>query len=345
MEPIRLTQFSKGSGCGCKIAPRDLEIILHSAIENNTGKLLVGNNTGDDAAVLDLGNGTGLISTTDFFTPIVDDAYDFGRIAAANAISDIYAMGGKPILSLAILGWPVGKIPNEIAQKVLEGARAVCAEAGIPLAGGHSIDTSEPIFGLSVNGNIALPNLKTNAGAKAGDLIFITKPLGVGILATAEKRSILKPEHMGIATSYMTKLNTIGEKFGMLNYVSAMTDITGFGLLGHLLEMCKGAGLSAQVQYPKVPLIAEIREYAAQFVYADNTMRNWSAFQDKVEGISGESLLTLCDPQTNGGLMVAVDPAFEHEFTQLLAQIGYGDFAQPIGKFTVPAEKIIHVIQ
>ena len=343
MELIKLTQFSKGSGCGCKVAPRDLEVILHSATQSNKGNLLVGNNTRDDAAVLDIGNGLGLIATTDFFTPIVDDPFDFGRIAAANAISDVYAMGGKPLVALAILGWPIGKIPNEMAQKVLEGARAICAEAGIPLAGGHSIDSSEPIFGLSVNGSIVLSNLKTNSGAKAGDLIFITKPLGVGILATAEKRGVLKPEHQSIASGYMTKLNKIGEAFGNLNYVSAMTDITGFGLLGHLLEMCQGAKLSAHINYTDVPLIPEIKDYVAQFVYADNTMRNWSAFQERVEGISGESLLTLCDPQTNGGLMVAVDPGHEKEFIQVLEQNGYGNFARPVGQFTIPAEKTLSV--
>ena len=234
-EEIKLTQYSHGAGCGCKISPAVLDQILHSSIKHAADPaLLVGNNTRDDAAVLDLGNGTALISTTDFFMPIVDDAYDFGRIASANAISDVYAMGGKPVLAIAILGWPIDKLSPEVAQKVLEGSRSICAEAGITLAGGHSIDSPEPIFGLAVNGMVAIQHLKQNSTASAGCKLYLTKALGVGILTTAQKKGILKPEHAAIAPKSMSMLNKIGETLGRLDYVKAMTDVTGFGLLGHL---------------------------------------------------------------------------------------------------------------
>ncbi|MBI3258376.1 MAG: selenide, water dikinase SelD, partial [Ignavibacteriae bacterium] len=232
--PVRLTQYSHGAGCGCKISPQILDKILHSneTFPNNE-RLLVGNNSRDDAAVYDLGNGTALISTTDFFMPIVDDPYEFGRIASANAISDVYAMGGKPVMAIAILGWTIDKLPPEVAQRVIEGSRFVCAEAGIPLAGGHSIDSPEPIFGLAVNGLVNIKNLKQNNTAKEGNLLFLTKPLGVGILTTAEKRGILRESEYGLAAKQMMKLNTIGELLGGITGVTALTDVTGFGLLGH----------------------------------------------------------------------------------------------------------------
>jgi len=207
-EGIKLTQYSRGAGCGCKIAPKVLDEILKSSIalpDNN--KLLVGNHSKDDAAVYDLGNGMALISTTDFFMPIVDDAFDFGRIAAANSISDVYAMGGKPLMAIAILGWPVEKLPVELAQKLIEGGRAVCTEAGIPLAGGHSIDSQEPIFGLAVTGIVPIENLKQNNTAQEGDYLFLTKPLGVGILSTAQKRGLLKEEHLPMMIEQMSALN------------------------------------------------------------------------------------------------------------------------------------------
>ena len=234
---VRLTQFSHGAGCGCKISPKVLDKILKSnfTLPDNK-KLLVGNSSKDDAAVYDLENGQALISTTDFFTPIVDDAFDFGRIASANAIGDVYAMGGKPILAIAILGWPIDKLAPELAQKVIEGSRAICAEAGIPLAGGHSIDTAEPIFGLAVSGLVNIDHLKKNNTAKEGNLLFLTKPLGVGILTTAEKKGLLKEEHKQIAAEKMMQLNKVGEALGKLSGVTAMTDITGFGLLGHLVR-------------------------------------------------------------------------------------------------------------
>src|ERR1700712_1325861 len=234
---IKLTRYSHGAGCGCKISPAILDEILRSTQSFPVDpRLLVGNEKRDDAAVLDLGNGTALISTTDFFMPIVDDAYDFGRIASANAISDVYAMGGKPVLAIAILGWPIDKLPPEVAQKVLEGSRAICAEAGITLAGGHSIDCPEPVFGLAVNGMVNITDLKQNSTATAGCRLYLTKALGVGILSTAQKKGILEPEDAAIALKSMTTLNKAGERFGAMEGVKALTDVTGFGLLGHLSE-------------------------------------------------------------------------------------------------------------
>jgi selenide,water dikinase len=335
MEIIKLTQYSRGSGCGCKIAPDVLENILKSnslaAIDKN---LIVGNNTKDDAAVYDLGNGTALISAVDFFMPIVDDAFDFGRIAAANAISDVYAMGGKPLLATAILGWPVEKLPAELAQQVIEGAKSICSEAGITLAGGHSIDSLEPMFGLSVNGLVELNYLKKNSTAKAGDLIYITKKIGVGILATALKRGVISTEHESVFIQQLTQLNSIGELFGKLNYVSALTDITGFGLLGHLIEMMEGADLSAELNYENVTLIEGIQEYTLKMIVPDNVYRNWNSYQHKVKNIGAESFFTLCDPQTNGGLMVTISPNHKNEFEQLLKENNLSEFAVPIGVVT-----------
>ena len=255
-EEVCLTQFSHGAGCGCKIAPSVLEKILHSNLPtfqpSNFPKLLVGYDTKDDAAVYDMGNGKAIISTTDFFMPIVDDAFDFGRIASANSISDVYAMGGKPLFAIAILGWPVEKIPAEVAGKVLDGARTICAEASIPLAGGHSIDSPEPIFGLAVTGEVEIKNIKKNSTAEKGNKLFLTKPIGVGMITTAHKRGLALKKDFSEAIKTMTKLNSIGYEFGKLDYVKAMTDVTGFGLLGHLIEMCEGSNLSAEIEYEKI---------------------------------------------------------------------------------------------
>lgn len=322
-EEIRLTKFSHGAGCGCKIAPNVLEKILHSTTPkiHNT-KLLVGYNTKDDAAVYDIGNGRAIISTTDFFMPIVNDAFDFGRIASVNSISDVYAMGGKPLMAIAILGWPVEKIPSEIAQKVLDGARTICAEAGIPLAGGHSIDSPEPIFGLAVTGEVEIKNIKKNSTAETGNKLFLTKPLGVGMITTAHKRGLANEEDFSEAVRTMTQLNSIGYELGKLDYVKAMTDVTGFGLLGHLIEMCEGSNLSAEIEYSKVPLLKNIPDYASKMIYPDGTMRNWKSYESKVEGIGAESLFTLSDPQTSGGLLVAIDSSYESEFIAHTNKLG-----------------------
>ncbi len=335
MEKIRLTQFSKGAGCGCKIAPQVLETILKSEQKYFVSKkLIVGNESKDDAAVYDLENGQYLISTNDFFTPIVDDAFDFGRIASANALSDVYAMGGSPIMAIGILGWPIEKLNASIAQEVLNGARSICAEAGIPLAGGHSIDSPEPFFGLSVNGIVLPENLKKNNTAKENDLLYITKKIGVGIFSTAEKRGKLKLEDEGLAVKQMSQLNIIGKIFGEQAYISSMTDITGFGLLGHLIEMAEGSNLKAEINYNCIPLIPGIAHYISQMCIPDNTYRNWNSYEKKVEGITGDSLFTLCDPQTNGGLMVAIDPKNKKKFEELLTQNKLSEFIQPIGKMT-----------
>ncbi|WP_354361584.1 selenide, water dikinase SelD [Pedobacter sp. UYP30] len=323
MEKIKLTQYSHGAGCGCKISPAVLDTILHSQIKYEADKnLLVGNNTRDDAAVYDLGDGTALISTTDFFMPIVDDPFDFGRIASANAISDVYAMGGKPILAIAILGWPIGKLAPEVAQKVMDGARSICAEAGISLAGGHSIDCPEPVFGLAVNGIVAIKNLKQNSTAVAGCKLYLTKALGVGILTTAQKKGILKAEHANIAPNSMSKLNSIGEVIGKLDYVKAMTDVTGFGLLGHLSEMCEGSNLQAAIDFEKVPKLAVVDEYLEQKAIPGGTNRNWESYGHKIGAITDRQKHILADPQTSGGLLVAVLPEYAEEFENLLKEQG-----------------------
>lgn len=346
----KLTQFSRGAGCGCKIAPKVLDEILKTNIATPANsKLLVGNSSKDDAAVYDLGNGTALISTTDFFMPIVDDAFDFGRIASANAISDVYAMGGKPLLAVAILGWPVDKLPAELAQKVLDGSRKICEEAGIPLAGGHSIDSAEPIFGLAVTGLVDIKNLKKNNTAKPGDVLFLTKPLGVGVLSTAQKRSVIKEEHVAVMINQMTQLNKIGEALGTIEGVTAMTDVTGFGLLGHLIEMAEGAGCAAEINYSALPVADGVKEYLAQRIVPDATYRNWNSYSTKTGFEKGvnvmEAFNLLPDPQTNGGLLIAVDTAAVDIVKFLLKENGLGDFAEPIGKMTVISEKTVLVKQ
>lgn len=346
-ETIKLTQYSRGAGCGCKIAPQVLEEILHSQFSFPENKLLVGNSSNDDAAVYDLGNGSALISTTDFFMPIVDDAFDFGRVAAANAISDIYAMGGKPILAIALLGWPVEKLPASLAKKVIEGARNICAEAGIVLAGGHSIDSAEPFFGLAVNGIVPIKCLKKNNTAKKGDLLFLTKPIGVGILSTAQKRNVLRMEHLKILTKQLTTLNSIGEALGKVEGVSAITDVTGFGLAGHLIEMAEGSSLSAEINYSTLTIIEGAREYLAQRIVPDATYRNWNSYSKKIDFEKEvnvmEAFSVLPDPQTNGGLLVAVDPSSVNEITKIFIEYGLEKFSNPIGKLIAKNEKVIQV--
>lgn len=347
VQEIKLTQFSHGAGCGCKIAPQVLEKILHSNIQHPTsGNLLVGNSSKDDAAVYDLGNGTALISTTDFFTPIVDDAFAFGKIASANAISDVYAMGGKPILAVAVLGFPVDKLPIELAQQIIGGARNICAEANIPLAGGHSIDSPEPIFGLAVNGLVKIEHLKRNNTAKENDLLFLTKPLGVGILSTAQKKGVIEKEDAELMLQQLSALNKIGAELGCIHGVHAMTDVTGFGLLGHLIEMCEGSGLSATLQYSHIPVLDAAKKYLQQNIRPDATTRNWSSYGSKVSFETGVNVMkafnVLPDPQTNGGLLIAADNAFAKEIVELLLKHNIV-FTTPIGILTKQAEKIITI--
>lgn len=345
---IRLTEYSSGAGCGCKIAPAVLASILQTNQSNVFDpNLLVGNHSNDDAAVYDIGNGVATISTTDFFTPIVDDPFYFGKIAAANAISDVYAMGGKPILSIAILGWPVDKLPAFLAQQVLEGARASCAAAGISLAGGHSVDTAEPLFGLAVSGMVDIQHLKRNNTAQEGDLIFLTKPIGVGILSTAQKRGVLSADASDTMIQQMSQLNNIGQQLGLIPGVTAMTDVTGFGLLGHLIEMTTGANLSAELYYAKIPVIESCKEYLAQRMVPDATYRNWNGYSEKVQFEKGvnvmEAFNLLPDPQTNGGLLLTVSPSAAAAVIEILKQNGYGQFIEPIGKMLPLQPKTIEV--
>jgi len=345
VEDCKLTQYSHGAGCGCKIAPKILDEILSSslAIPDND-KLIVGNHSKDDAAVYDLDNGMALISTTDFFMPIVDDPYEFGRIASANAISDVYAMGGKPVLAIAILGWPINILPPAIAQKVIEGSRSICIEAGIALAGGHSIDSPEPIFGLAVNGLVPIENIKQNNLAKEGDILFLTKPLGVGILTTAEKKGLLKEVHKGLAAKQMMQLNKVGEAIGKIKEVTAMTDVTGFGLLGHLVEMAEGSGLSAVINFDKVNLITNgLINYIDQKCIPGGTQRNWDSYGDKIASVTDYQKTILADPQTSGGLLIAVNAESVDVVKHILQQNGLAEFTMPIGSMVAQQQKIVIV--
>jgi len=341
---IKLTQYSHGAGCGCKISPKILDKILHSnatASQPRYSSLLVGNDSRDDAAVMDLGTGEAIISTTDFFMPIVDDAFDFGRIASANAISDVYAMGGEPIMAIAILGWPIDKLPPEVAARVLEGSRAVCREAGIPLAGGHSIDSPEPIFGLAVTGKVRIDHLKQNNTGTAGCKLYLTKPLGVGILTTAQKKGILKPEHADLAPVQMAQLNRFGAVLGKLPYVKALTDVTGFGLLGHLTEMAEGSGLSAVIDFADVPRISVVDEYLAQKSFPGGTVRNWDSYGHKISDLTETQRYILADPQTSGGLLIAVEPHSTGEFERVAAENGL--VLQSFGELVEKQANVVHV--
>ena len=332
-ETIRLTQYSHGAGCGCKISPAILSTILASNEQApDFPGLLVGNHSRDDAAAWDLGNGEAMISTTDFFMPIVDDPFEFGRIAATNAISDVYAMGGRPVMAIAVLGWPVDKLPPEVAGRVVAGGKKACADAGIPLAGGHSIDSPEPIFGLAVNGLVKISNLKKNNTAREGDLLFLTKKLGIGLLSTASKKGILTNEHLALAIESMTTLNTTGTLLGALEGVTALTDVTGFGLLGHLTEMAEGSGLTAELDLKQVPLIDAAVGYLEKGCVPGGTNRNWKSYGSKISPVTERTRLLLADPQTSGGLLVAVRPEAAEAYKQIIRGAGLPEYAcNPIG--------------
>ena len=313
--PVRLTQYSHGAGCGCKISPEVLGAILKTDMDlSSDPNLLVGHESRDDAAVYDLGNGSGVISTTDFFMPIVDDPFDFGRIAVTNAISDVYAMGGRPLMAIAILGWPVGKLDPGVAQQVVEGGRQACADAGMQLAGGHSIDSPEPIFGAAVTGLVELSHLKRNNTAQVGDRLYLTKPLGIGIYTTAEKKQARKTEHDGVAIELMCQSNRAGLAFGAINGVTAMTDVTGFGLTGHLVEVCEGSGVHAVIQADRVPLLDDLEHYVAAGCVPGGSLRNFESYAAKLGPMSDLRRTIFCDPQTSGGLLLAVRPESEQEF-------------------------------
>ena len=321
---VKLTEYSHGQGCGCKISPKVLDVILESSLtEFNDPKLLVGNASRDDAAVYDLGNGEGIISTTDFFMPIVDDPFTFGRIAATNAISDIYAMGGTPLMAIAIFGWPIDKLAPEIGRQVIEGGRSVCADAGISLAGGHSIDAPEPIFGLAVTGKVAIKHLKENSKAQVGDKIYLTKPLGIGILTTAQKQKKITKEDESRAIDTMCKLNDIGAKLSKINGINAITDVTGFGLGGHLVEVCQGSKVSAIIDYQKVPTLPNIQHYLANGCSPGGAQRNFDSYGHHLSQMSDQVQSIICDPQTSGGLLVMVNDEAQEEFQNTMNAAGF----------------------
>lgn len=320
---VKLTQYSHGAGCGCKISPEVLSSILDFAGPRmNHPHLLVGNHNKDDAAVYEIDNDNVVISTTDFFMPIVDGPEAFGRISSVNAISDIYAMGGKPIMAIAILGWPINELPAEIAGRVLKGAQGACADAGIPLAGGHSIDAPEPIFGLAVTGMAKKQNVKANATAQAGAKLFLTKPLGVGIVTTAQKRGVAQDAHIEAVQLQMGNLNDVGFTLGQLEGVQAMTDVTGFGLGGHLLEMCEGSNVAAKIRFSDLPILDFLPTYLEQKTFPGGTNRNFASYGDKISELTEIQKAVICDPQTSGGLLVAVAPHQEAAFMAITRKAG-----------------------
>ena len=342
-QAIKLTSFSHGGGCGCKIAPGVLAEILNKSTGFPVPKeLMVGIETADDAAVYKLNDEQALIATTDFFMPIVDDPFDFGRIAATNAISDVYAMGGTPIMALALVGMPVNKLPLETIGQIIRGGESVCAEAGIPIAGGHTIDSVEPIYGLVVMGLVHPSKVKRNADAKAGDVLVLGKPLGVGVLSAALKKDALGPEGYAAMIANTTKLNKPGRLLADMPGVHALTDVTGFGLLGHLLELTRGAQLSAQLDMDKVPLLPGVLQLAQDGFFTGASSRNWDAYGKDVElgdAITPAQRALLTDPQTSGGLLVSCDPASVDEVLALFAREGFLD-AAVIGRMADGAPRV-----
>lgn len=334
---VRLTQYSHGAGCGCKIAPNVLSTILAgSGDQLSDSRLWVGNSSRDDAAVYGLDDERGVVSTTDFFMPIVDDPFDFGRIAATNAISDIYAMGGTPLMAIAILGWPVNVLAPEIAAEVIRGGRAICDAAGIPLAGGHSIDAPEPIFGLAVTGEVYKSRLKRNDTARIGARLYLTKPLGIGIYTTAEKKGVLDQADQHVARDLMCQLNSVGTEFSLLPQVQAMTDVTGFGLLGHLVEMADGSAVTARINKSAVPRLPRVEHYLQLGCIPGGTLRNFDSYGQRIGLLDEADRHWLCDPQTSGGLLVAVAPDGEKEFLDTAAKLGLQ--MEPIGELTEQGE-------
>ncbi len=342
METIKLTQYSHGAGCGCKISPAVLESILQTSREILPyPNLLVGNSSKDDAAAYDLGNGTSVLSTTDFFMPIVDDPFTFGRIAATNALSDIYAMGGKPLMAISIFGWPIKKLSEEVARQVIEGGRSACDDAGIPLAGGHSIDSPEPIFGLAVTGLVDNKHLKQNNTAEPDCEIFLTKPLGIGILSTAQKMGVIEPGHIDPSIEAMCTLNTIGVEMAQLDGVVALTDVTGFGLLGHLGEICDGSDISATLQYDRVPKLPNVSNYIELGCIPGGNRTNFQSYGHTLGAMTEAQKILLCDPQTSGGLLAIVRKDAVADFLALTAEAGLE--LEPIGQTHERGEKSIEI--
>ncbi len=340
---IRLTSFSHGGGCGCKIAPGILSEILRGSRGLPVPKeLLVGIETSDDAAVYRLNDQQALIATTDFFMPIVDDPHDFGRIAATNAISDVYAMGGTPIMALALVGMPIDKLPVEIIGRILQGGESVCTSAGIPIAGGHTIDSVEPIYGLVALGLVHPDQVKTNAGARPGDVLILGKGLGVGVLSAALKKGALDANGYAAMIASTTKLNTPGRKLAPLDAVHALTDVTGFGLLGHLLEICRGSGLTARLEMSRIPLLADVARLAGAGYITGASARNWMGYGAEVDlapGISEMQRALLTDPQTSGGLLVACAPEATDTVLELFRNEGF-DSAAVVGRLESGAARV-----
>jgi selenide,water dikinase len=342
-ETLRLTEFSHGGGCGCKIAPGILQEILAAApLQGLPKELMVGTETADDAAVYRLNDTQALVATTDFFTPIVDDAYDFGRIAATNALSDVYAMGGRPIMALAVVGMPLDKLPVSVIRRILEGGAAVCAQAGVPIAGGHSIDTLEPIYGLVALGLVHPDRVKRNSTARAGDLLVLGKPLGVGILSAALKKGRLSAGGYRTMLAATTQLNTPGEAFAAMNDVHAVTDVTGFGIAGHLLEMLRGSRLAGELRFDALPVFAEALDWVKQGVATGASERNWKGYGADVQlppGAPDWQRKLLSDPQTSGGLLVACAPRAESAVLAEFARQGFAE-ARTVGRLASGAPRL-----
>ena len=343
MQSVKLTEYSHGAGCGCKISPMLLEEILQTSTEvSEYPQLLVGNANKDDAAAFDLGNGTSVLSTTDFFMPIVDDAFTFGQIAATNALSDIYAMGGKPLMAISIFGWPIEKLSAEVGREVIEGGRSICEAANIPLAGGHSIDSPEPIFGLAVTGVVNNEDLMQNSDAQEDSLLFLTKPLGIGILSTAQKQKKIEEGHIDPAIKAMTTLNKIGADLAPLEGVVSMTDVTGFGLLGHLVEICEASEIGAKIYFDKVPLLPNVEHYRQLGCVPGGARKNFMSYGSKITQMSEQQREILCDAQTSGGLLVVVKRGAEQSFLEVAKE--YGLSLEAIGETLTQGEKCVEVL-
>ena len=343
---VRLTSLAHGGGCGCKLAPSVLrELMAGQPAISPYANLLVGTETGDDAAVYRLDDGTCVIATTDFFMPMVDDPFDFGRVAATNAISDVYAMGGTPIMALAILGMPVDKIPAEMVRKILDGGRAICAEAGIPVAGGHSIDCPEPVYGLAVIGTCREENIRRNSAAKPGDALILTKALGVGVYSSAVKKNLIDGAMYAEMVGSMTTLNRIGAKLAADVDVHAMTDVTGFGLLGHALEMAQGSGATITIEEAKLPFLKEAASLVRKGCVTGASHRNWSSYGEHVslpDGVDDWRRYLLTDPQTSGGLLVACKADRAAEIAARIVADGY-PFARVIGRVSEGPARVVIV--
>jgi len=343
MESIKLTEYSHGAGCGCKISPMLLDEILESTQKTSVyPQLLVGNANKDDAAAYDLGNGTSVLSTTDFFMPIVDDAFTFGQIAATNALSDIYAMGGKPLMAISIFGWPIDKLSADVAREVIDGGRSICEDAGIPLAGGHSIDSPEPIFGLAATGLVENAHLMQNDSAKENCYIFLTKPLGIGILSTAQKQKKIEEGDIDPAIKAMTTLNKVGADLAPLDSVVAMTDVTGFGLLGHLSEICEASDISAEVWFEKVPLLPNVEKYRQLGCIPGGARKNFASYGEKISEMTQQQREILCDAQTSGGLLVIVRKEGLGAFNDVCEAAGLS--LEPIGETVAKGQKLVEVL-